>query len=89
MIKNKNGFRATHFAPMAFLLALAMLDAKPVGAAQPIGQVLVTNGPDAPVPVSPQGTTTVTGTVSIGNLPVVALAGGDRLRWRHRTRARQ
>jgi hypothetical protein len=39
-------------------------------------QVVVVNGTSSPVPVAAQGTTSVAGTVNVGNTPTVSLAGG-------------
>jgi hypothetical protein len=60
-------------------LGLSMLDSAPAGAGPTPGppqqDVTVVNGATNPVPVAAQGTTTVAGTVNIGNTPTVALAG--------------
>jgi hypothetical protein len=75
MIKTRDALKG--LATAAFLVGLAMLDSKPVSAAGPPGgvQVMVVNDATTPVPVLPQGTTTVAGTVNIGNVPTVTLAG--------------
>jgi hypothetical protein len=74
LLKQKKSITAVCLLAACTLFTLTGIAQTKTAPAPPTQPVLVTNGAGQPVPTTAQGTTTVAGTVNIGNTPSVSVA---------------